>query len=340
MSDIFISYAIEDRERAKILAEALEAQDWSVWWDRVIPAGRTFDEVIEEAIDAAKCIVVMWSEASVKSRWVRTEAEEGAHRGILVPVLIEDVRIPLAFRRIQAADLIDWDGSDAFPALQKLVADIKAVLGPSSAEAEAKRRAEEEQQAELKRQQEEQRQVEEKVQRKAKEGAERRAAEAKRQAELKRKQEEERRLREAKKEVGWAEENRRQPTAQNQRVNWFRPVIILIGVSAVIVLVVFSVVEWENAPAFVNGEEETKVRAETEVQEVQRQPEVERLKQTELKRKQKEGWRDSLTGMEFVWVPEGCFDMGSNEGDSDEKPVHEVSVEGFWMGKYEVTQRQ
>ncbi len=116
MSDIFISYASEDRERAKTLAEALEAQDWSVWWDRVIPAGRTFDEVIEEAIDAAKCIVVVWSEASVKSRWVRTEAEEGATRGILVPVLIEDVRIPLAFRRIQAAYLIDWDGSKVFSA--------------------------------------------------------------------------------------------------------------------------------------------------------------------------------------------------------------------------------
>ncbi len=49
-------------------------------------------------------------------------------------------------------------------------------------------------------------------------------------------------------------------------------------------------------------------------------------------------WRDPVTGMEFVWVPEGCFEMGSNEGQSDEKPVHEVCVDGFWMGKYEVTQ--
>ncbi|MCP4408103.1 MAG: SUMF1/EgtB/PvdO family nonheme iron enzyme, partial [Gammaproteobacteria bacterium] len=51
-------------------------------------------------------------------------------------------------------------------------------------------------------------------------------------------------------------------------------------------------------------------------------------------------WRDPVTGMEFAWVPEGCFQMGSNEGDSDEKPVHEVCVDGFWMGKYEVTQGQ
>jgi formylglycine-generating enzyme required for sulfatase activity len=54
--------------------------------------------------------------------------------------------------------------------------------------------------------------------------------------------------------------------------------------------------------------------------------------------KQKDEWRDQVTGMEFVWVPEGCFQMGSNEGGSDEKPVHEVCVDGLWVGKHEVTQ--
>ena len=51
-------------------------------------------------------------------------------------------------------------------------------------------------------------------------------------------------------------------------------------------------------------------------------------------------WREPVTGMEFVWVPAGCYQMGSNDGDSDEKPVHEVCLDGFWMAKYEVTQGQ
>ncbi len=51
-------------------------------------------------------------------------------------------------------------------------------------------------------------------------------------------------------------------------------------------------------------------------------------------------WRDPSTGMEFVWVPSGCYQMGSNSGVSDEKPVHEVCVDGYWLGKYEVTQGQ
>ncbi len=44
--------------------------------------------------------------------------------------------------------------------------------------------------------------------------------------------------------------------------------------------------------------------------------------------------------LEFVWIPKGCFQMGSNSGNSDEKPVHKICVDGFWIGKYEVTQAQ
>ena len=40
----------------------------------------------------------------------------------------------------------------------------------------------------------------------------------------------------------------------------------------------------------------------------------------------------------FVWVPKGCFQMGSSSGSTDERPVHEACVDGFWIGKHEVTQ--
>jgi hypothetical protein len=131
MGHIFFSYAREDRGRAELLATALQQEGWSVWWDRNIPAGRTFDEVIEQALDSAACVVVLWSRQSVNNRWVRSEAEEGAMRGTLVPVLLEQVRIPLAFRRIQAADLVEWMGDRRDPTYLQLLADIAALLGRS-----------------------------------------------------------------------------------------------------------------------------------------------------------------------------------------------------------------
>jgi formylglycine-generating enzyme required for sulfatase activity len=55
-------------------------------------------------------------------------------------------------------------------------------------------------------------------------------------------------------------------------------------------------------------------------------------------------WKEPVTGMAFVWVPKGCYQMGcgswTSECFDDEKPDHEVCLDGFWIGKYEVTQGQ
>ena len=126
--DVFISYAKGDRARAAELASALEVNGWSVWWDRDIPPGRTFDEVIEEALTQTRSVVVLWSAESVKSRWVRTEASAAAERGTLVPALIEPVTIPLEFRRLEAADLTGWHGERSHPELQQLVETLAGLI--------------------------------------------------------------------------------------------------------------------------------------------------------------------------------------------------------------------
>jgi len=105
MNDIFISYAKEDRYKVKLLVEALADNGLSIWWDRTIPAGKTWREVIGEALETARLVIVVWSKTSVKSRWVQEEADRGLKRNILVPVLIDNVDPPLGFGNIQAADL-------------------------------------------------------------------------------------------------------------------------------------------------------------------------------------------------------------------------------------------
>jgi hypothetical protein len=102
----------------------------SVWWDRRIPAGRTWRAVLEEALQGMRCLIVLWSENSLKSPWVLEEAEEARRlEKLLFPVLIEIVAPPVGFRAIQAANLIDWDGSADAPAIPLLIADLKALLG-------------------------------------------------------------------------------------------------------------------------------------------------------------------------------------------------------------------
>ena len=127
MADIFLSYASDDRERVKPLVEALETDGFSVWWDRNIQAGASYDREIEAAINEASCVVVVWSQRSVDSEYVRSEVEEAAHRDILVPVLIDDAMPPLAHRRRQAASLVGWTGA-ANEEYATLVAGIRALV--------------------------------------------------------------------------------------------------------------------------------------------------------------------------------------------------------------------
>ena len=128
MSELFLSYAHEDRSRAKNLAHYLEKQGWTVWWDRKIIAGQTFDQVIEHELEIAKCVVVLWSKHSVSSEWCKNEAAFAAERGVLVPAMIDSVKLPLEFRRRQTADLVNWDNDPSHGGYQALIDGIAATI--------------------------------------------------------------------------------------------------------------------------------------------------------------------------------------------------------------------
>ncbi len=129
MSDIFISYNREDQPIAKKLADALQREGWDVWWDPRLRVGEHFDEVIEKALDEAKCVIVMWSERSVQSRYVRAEATYALERSKLIPVEIENVNLPFRFKGVHTLSLHGWDGSNVFPGFGRLVDDIAALIG-------------------------------------------------------------------------------------------------------------------------------------------------------------------------------------------------------------------
>src|SRR5215510_7854191 len=143
MSDIFISYKREEQAMARNLANALEGEGWTVWWDPKLRAGERFNDVIEKALKESKCVLVMWSKRSVESRYVKDEATYALKRNKLVPLMIEEVELPFRFEDLHTLSLLDWDGSKDISDFRRLVEDIAAIVGhPVTTRQKTQQRAE------------------------------------------------------------------------------------------------------------------------------------------------------------------------------------------------------
>jgi hypothetical protein len=140
MADIFLSYKREDQKLAKDLAQQLISHGWSVWWDRNIPAGKAFDEVIEEELGKAKCVIVLWTALSVNSTNVKEEAWAGLGRKILIPVAIGNVTPPYGFKMIQTVFWNDNDLVEEFE-LTELLAQIQQMLSGKAASTDQRQEA-------------------------------------------------------------------------------------------------------------------------------------------------------------------------------------------------------
>lgn len=108
MADVFISYAREDTAKARLLAEALIADGLSVWWDHDLIGGDNFREQIADTIERATCVIVIWSENSVKSRFVKDEANRALEKNTLLPVSIGGVAPPVGFGELQTVSFKRW----------------------------------------------------------------------------------------------------------------------------------------------------------------------------------------------------------------------------------------
>lgn len=130
MADLFVSYKSEDRARVAPLVAALEAEGISVWWDAHIGGGSEWRETIESELNAAPCVLVVWSTRSVgrEGSFVRDEATRALRRGAYLPIRIDDVEPPLGFGETQALPLIGWKRDRADPRYAALLAAVQAVI--------------------------------------------------------------------------------------------------------------------------------------------------------------------------------------------------------------------
>ncbi len=129
MADIFVSYARSDEARAAEVAEALKSAGYRVWRDDELPAHRAYAEVIEERLNAAKAVVVLWSAEAAKSQWVRAEADAARSAGTLVQATLDGMMPPMPFNQIQCAELTRWRPDKEAAGWPKLLASIEALAG-------------------------------------------------------------------------------------------------------------------------------------------------------------------------------------------------------------------
>jgi hypothetical protein len=108
MADIFISYSKADRDLAIKLSAFLEAEGWTVWWDKSLAVADSYRDVIMKELMAARAVISIWTPNSIKSDWVRAEAGRAKAEGKLIPVKSSDVSyadIPLPFGEMHTEDI-------------------------------------------------------------------------------------------------------------------------------------------------------------------------------------------------------------------------------------------
>lgn len=127
MTDVFISYKREERADCERIASKLRALQLDVWFDARLTAGESFSAEIEREVRRAKSVLVLWSPASVQSRWVRNEADIGRERGVLVAVQLKPCTMPIDFRDIHFDQLHNPNFGDDDPAWLKILSRVEVL---------------------------------------------------------------------------------------------------------------------------------------------------------------------------------------------------------------------
>jgi adenylate cyclase len=129
MADIFVSYGRSTESQAHEVAQALRDAGYSVWRDDELPAHRSYGDVIEERLRAAKAVVVLWSAEAARSQWVRAEADVAREAGTLVQITVDGTLPPIPFNQIQCADLDGWSGDVDSPGWRKVESSVALLVG-------------------------------------------------------------------------------------------------------------------------------------------------------------------------------------------------------------------
>lgn len=131
MYDVFLSYKSERRPAVRHLAKVLELYGYSVWYDHKLVAGADFARQIDDVLKKSKVVMPLWCKLSVESDWVLEEAHVAKEHGAILPVMIEQIRLPFGFTRLDTVDLTSWDASPRSHTIDRLIDEVARTVSKS-----------------------------------------------------------------------------------------------------------------------------------------------------------------------------------------------------------------
>jgi hypothetical protein len=128
--DIFVSYAREERWIAERLVEEFGRSGWTVFFDRDIAAGSNWNDILNRQLVNAKCVVVLWTQLSIGSDFVKHEASIAMHRERLVQVVINESQVPAPYVGEQSINIDAQSSQLDRKGVKLLLKSIGVRVGP------------------------------------------------------------------------------------------------------------------------------------------------------------------------------------------------------------------
>ena len=130
-ADIFISYKSEEEASARRIRQVLEDNGFSCWMaPDSIPAGSNYMKQIPQAIDRCKAMIILVSEKSQQSTWVKNEFSQAVTKDkLIIPYVIQDCELNDDFRFSMGTmqQVYAWKNEEE--ALRKVIKDLRDLLG-------------------------------------------------------------------------------------------------------------------------------------------------------------------------------------------------------------------
>ncbi len=141
MTDVYIAYAREDRERVRLIAEMLQFEGWDVWMDPTDPSVAR-SAAIDLKLGSAGAILVIWSPFARGSEYVRSEAATGLYKNKLIQTRLDSAAPPRPFDQVEVIDVGLWSGERDDPNWRRIMSAIRLYAGlPGSTRPQVTRRA-------------------------------------------------------------------------------------------------------------------------------------------------------------------------------------------------------